>query len=112
MLLHGLDDDDVHLCVLGLAQQRVEPATQVLRAVDLGEEQHLVGRPGRADEGDPTVVRDEALTREVDLPYGEGTDHAEGIGLLADGSLLVVYDSPSPERLRDGAVLADVVRLG
>ena len=31
---------------------------------------------------------------------------------LADGSLLVVYDSPSPERLQDGAVLADVVRLG
>ncbi len=59
----------------------------------------------------PTVVRGDALTREVDLPYGEGTDHAEGIGLLDDDRLLVVYDSPSPERLRDGAVLADVVRL-
>ena len=59
----------------------------------------------------PTVVRGEALTRELDLPYGEGCDHAEGIGLLDDGSLLVVYDSPSPDRLHDEAVLADVVRL-
>ena len=59
----------------------------------------------------PTVVRGDALTREVDLPYGEGCDHAEGIGLLPDGGLLVVYDSPAPERLQDGAVLADVVRL-
>jgi len=59
----------------------------------------------------PTVVRGDALTFEVELPYGEGCDHAEGIGLLDDGRLLVVHDSPSPDRLRDGAVLADVVRL-
>ena len=59
----------------------------------------------------PAVVRGEALTLEVELPYGDGCDHAEGIGMLDDGRLLVVYDSPSPERLQDGAVLADVVRL-
>ena len=64
--------------------------------------------------GAPTVVRGEALTAEVDLPYGNGCDHAEGIGLLGppeDGRLLVVYDSPAPERLGDGGVLADVVQL-
>ncbi|MGY1744234.1 DUF3616 domain-containing protein [Blastococcus sp. SYSU D00695] len=62
----------------------------------------------------PQVVRGDALTREVDLPFGDGDDHAEGIGLLgADGTrLLVVYDSPSPARLDEhGGVTADVVRL-
>ncbi len=59
------------------------------------------------------VVRGEQLTREVELPYGDGDDHAEGIGLLgSDGALLVVYDSPAARRLDDGGgVLADVVRL-
>ncbi len=66
----------------------------------------------------PTVVRGEVLTRALDLPYGEGVDQAEGIDVLprdAEGSeqrLLVVYDSPAPERLGDdGSVLADVVEL-
>ncbi len=63
----------------------------------------------------PAVVRGDLLTRELSLPYGDGDDHAEGIGLLGpaeDGRLLVVYDSPAPERLtRDGGVLADVVAL-
>jgi hypothetical protein len=63
----------------------------------------------------PEVVRGDVLTRELDLPYGEGDDHAEGIGLVGPpegGRLIVVYDSPAPARLTaDGAVLADVVRL-
>lgn len=62
----------------------------------------------------PEVVRGESLTRVVDLPYGEGDDHAEGIGLLGapeDGRLIVVYDSPAPARLADDVVVADVVRL-
>jgi hypothetical protein len=63
----------------------------------------------------PQVVRDEMLTREFDLPYGAGDDHAEGVGLLGspgDEQLLVVYDSPSPARLgSDGCVTADVVPL-
>jgi hypothetical protein len=64
---------------------------------------------------EPTVVRGDLLTRELAIPYGDGDDHAEGIGLLggaADGRLLVVYDSPAPARLTDdGGVLADVVEL-
>jgi hypothetical protein len=63
----------------------------------------------------PQVVRGDALQRELDLPFGEGDDHAEGIALVgAPGRewLLVVYDSPAPARLtEDGAVLADLVRL-
>ncbi|SDD54909.1 Protein of unknown function [Geodermatophilus telluris] len=64
---------------------------------------------------EPTVVRGDRLTRELTLPYGDGDDHPEGIGLLgpaADGLLLVVHDSPAPGRLTaDGGVLADVVAL-
>jgi Protein of unknown function (DUF3616) len=63
----------------------------------------------------PQVVRDDQLTCEVALPFGDGDDHAEGIGLLGPGEdprLLVVYDSPAAARLtEDGCVTADVVRL-
>ena len=79
--------------------------------MDLDGPVHVPRWHGAMSVDAPAVVRGDALTRELDLPYGVGTDHAEGIGLLADGTLLVVYDSPSPERLHDGAVLADVVRL-
>jgi hypothetical protein len=63
----------------------------------------------------PQVVRGDLLTREVTLAYGEGDDHAEGLGLLGpaeDPRLLVVYDSPAPVRhTGDGCITADVVRL-
>ena len=79
--------------------------------MDLDGPVHVFRWHGAMSVEAPTVVRGDALTRELDLPYGEGTDHAEGIGLLDDSRLLVVYDSPSAQRLQDGAVLADVVRL-
>jgi hypothetical protein len=67
---------------------------------------------GAAGADAPGVVRDEELTIELELPFGAGDDHAEGIALLSGGELLVVYDSPAPARLtRPGAVLADVVAL-
>jgi hypothetical protein len=63
----------------------------------------------------PAIVRDEVLTREVELTYGEGDDHAEGMGLIGgpeDKTVLIVYDSPAATRhTEDGAVLADVLRL-
>ncbi len=60
----------------------------------------------------PTIVRDTLITRELDISYGEGDDHAEGISMLGDDRLLVVYDSPAQSRLTsDGAVIADVVLL-
>ena len=63
----------------------------------------------------PAVVRGAALTRELELTYGEGDDHAEGLGLIGrpeDKLAMIVYDSPARARLTDdGAVIADVVRL-
>ncbi|MEU4689271.1 DUF3616 domain-containing protein [Actinoplanes sp. NPDC023714] len=63
----------------------------------------------------PEIVRGASLRRELELTYGEGDDHAEGIGLLGpaeEGRLLVVYDSPAAERMTaGGAVVADVIRL-
>lgn len=60
----------------------------------------------------PRIVRAPALGRALDLPFGDGDDHAEGIGLLDGRRLLVVYDSPAATRLIEpGTVLADVVTL-
>jgi hypothetical protein len=67
---------------------------------------------GAATAGIPTIVRDDLITRELELSYGEGDDHAEGISMLGDDRVLVVYDSPGRARLTDdGAVIADVVLL-
>src|SRR5882757_5780065 len=64
------------------------------------------------------VARGDELTVELELTYGEGDDHAEGIALLPgpepDGQarLLVVYDSPAIHRRpQEDVVIADVVRL-
>lgn len=63
-------------------------------------------------DGASRIVRAPALSRELDLPFGDGDDHAEGIGLLDEKRLLVVYDSPAPARLvTPGTVLADVITL-
>jgi hypothetical protein len=60
----------------------------------------------------PAIVRDTLITRELDLSYGEGDDHAEGLSMLGPDRVLVVYDSPAPIRLTpDGAVIADVLLL-
>ncbi|MGR6964411.1 GNAT family N-acetyltransferase [Geodermatophilus sp. URMC 61] len=76
---------------------------------------HVFRWHGALQADTPQVVRGDRLTREVELPSGDGCDHAEGIGLLGPAGsqrLVVVYDSPSPARLTDdGSVLADVVRL-
>jgi Protein of unknown function (DUF3616) len=68
--------------------------------------------PGAAHLEAPEIVHRDELERILDLPYGEGDDHAEGIALLPDERLLVVYDSPRQERLEEkGSVIADIVRL-
>jgi hypothetical protein len=63
----------------------------------------------------PAVVRGSDLTRELEITYGEGDDHAEGMGLIGrpeDRMAMIVFDSPAAVRLTaDGAVIADVVRL-
>lgn len=51
----------------------------------------------------------------LDIPYGDGEDHAEGMTLFASEnqkSLLVVYDSPAKNRLKgDSGILADVFAI-
>ncbi|MEV6301793.1 DUF3616 domain-containing protein [Actinoplanes sp. NPDC051861] len=60
----------------------------------------------------PSIVRDKMITRELELTYGEGDDHAEGLSMIGDDRVLVVYDSPAAVRLTDdGAVIADVLLL-
>jgi hypothetical protein len=68
--------------------------------------------PGKGD----TVVFEEQIKKVLDVPYGAGEDHAEGMTFRqgADGtrSLLVVYDSPSPARIREAACfIADAFDL-
>ena len=60
----------------------------------------------------PQVVRGDLLTREIELPYGEGDDHAEGIGLLGDGpAASSSTTAPPPPGSPTTACLADVVAL-
>jgi hypothetical protein len=84
-------------------------------SMDLDGPVHVFRWRGGCSTSAPTVVRGDALAPVVDLPYGVGTDHAEGIGLIGSDDeprLIVVYDSPGPDRLgADGSVTADVVRI-
>ncbi|MEV4223919.1 MULTISPECIES: DUF3616 domain-containing protein [unclassified Nonomuraea] len=58
------------------------------------------------------LVPADELETVLELPYGVGCDHPEGLALLDDGRLMVVYDSPSPARITPaGGVLADVFTL-
>jgi hypothetical protein len=58
------------------------------------------------------VVPEGELETVIELPYGVKCDHPEGLALLDDGRLMVVYDSPSPARITPaGGVLADVFTI-
>ena len=50
--------------------------------MDLDGPVHVFRWHGALTADTPQVVRGDLLTREVDLPFGAGVDHAEGIGLL------------------------------
>ncbi|MGK6325450.1 DUF3616 domain-containing protein [Sphingomonas sp. DT-51] len=62
-----------------------------------------LGDPPRDD----TVVRRHRPERIIDLPFGRGDDHPEGLVLLNDpdgkGDLLVICDSPAANRLDPAA---------
>lgn len=64
---------------------------------------------------DPEVARGTDLSRLLELPYGDGDDHPEGIA-ISDRSgrgerLLVVYDSPADRRRTPEGIVADIVPL-
>jgi hypothetical protein len=54
---------------------------------------------------DKQVVAGSDLSVVVELPFGNGDDHAEGITVISPpgepAQLLIVYDSPSPDRLHE-----------
>lgn len=56
-----------------------------------------------ASSTDQAVIGRDRLARILDLPHGQGTDHAEGIAVLRHPTgadrLILVYDSPAPSRL-------------
>lgn len=63
-----------------------------------------------------SMVRGNRLRVEMEIDYGQGTDHAEGIAIVPDtgprSRILVVYDSPGNERKKGvDAVKADVFDL-
>ena len=72
--------------------------------------------PGGANPKGDAIVEAGQLQTVLDLPYGEGNDHAEGISLFNGGdiknSLIVVYDA-APKKRQPGqdCMLADVFPL-
>jgi hypothetical protein len=67
--------------------------------------------------GADSLTPKKELTTLVTVPFGDGTDHAEGLSVAADAplSVLVCYDSPGPSRIvgADGTgVRADVFEIG
>ena len=79
--------------------------------------------PFSAGDGGDTLTRsagrgeDGPLKRELQLPFGDGKDHAESFALLgptgaAPREVLVLHDSPCETRLRgDTEIVADIFRL-
>ncbi|NNG25594.1 DUF3616 domain-containing protein [Telluria aromaticivorans] len=72
---------------------------------------------GGAAPASECVVPADALERVLDLPFGQGVDHPEGMALFScDGgsteALLVVHDAASPSRqIGESTLVADVFAL-
>jgi hypothetical protein len=62
---------------------------------------------------DPHEVRLHRPERLLELPFGHGFDHPEGLALWDDGRILVVNDSPAEARLTGGGqtLTADLFEL-
>ena len=73
--------------------------------------------PKGANPKGEALVPAKDLEHVLDVPYGQGVDHAEGMSLFSTdegnaGSVLIVYDSASEYRqLGENGVLADVFQL-
>ena len=72
---------------------------------------------GAIAQKDECVITADKLQKLMDVPYGQGSDHAEGMTLFSkDGktahSLLIVYDSASESRqLEDHTMVADILHM-
>lgn len=62
---------------------------------------------------DLSKVRLHRPERIVELPFGRGCDHPEGLALWSDDEILVICDSPSPQRIdkQSGAITAELFKL-
>ncbi|MBC8030518.1 MAG: DUF3616 domain-containing protein [Pyrinomonadaceae bacterium] len=76
--------------------------------------------PGGANPKEESLVFRESLQKVIDVPFGNGRDHAEGMTLLPPNkqgrrSVLILYDAPSEERKKskkgEAALRADVFEL-
>lgn len=73
--------------------------------------------PGGARPDGGCIVAHEELERVLELPFGQGVDHPEGMtlfpaGAAAGDALLVVHDSASPSRqIGESILVADVFPL-
>jgi Protein of unknown function (DUF3616) len=110
----------LHLGGLGIRDLCVQGADLLILAgptMDLDGPVTVFRWPGGTDPKGEDVVPTSGLERVLDVPYGQGVDHAEGMTLFSpDGgtarSLLVVYDSASESRqVGENTVAADVFPL-
>jgi hypothetical protein len=107
LALEGLGIRDLKRCgddLLILAG----PTTALSGPVALYRWRNWVNEPPQ----DAEQVRLHRPERILDLPFGRGFDHPEGLALWGDDQILVICDSPSEERVDgSGAVLADLFDL-
>jgi len=110
----------LHLGGLGIRDLCAQGSDLLILAgptMDLDGPVTLFRWPGGTKPKGEKVVPASELERVLDVPYGQGVDHAEGMTLFSrDGgkarSLLVVYDSASESRqLGERTVAADVFLL-
>ena len=121
--LEPFDDGDVirrhfiDLDGLGVRSLMIDGGDFVILAgptMDLDGPVRLYRWRGGLSAPDDSVVPREHVERALDLPFGEGDDHAEGatvLRLTPDGppALMVAYDTPARSRLvGEGGVLADL----
>jgi hypothetical protein len=85
--------------------------------MDLDGPVRVFAWPACVAAGQQMIVTADQLEPLLDVPFGRGVDHAEGIAVLEGwngrAELLVVYDSPAPQRLHDDGtgIDADVFQL-
>jgi hypothetical protein len=71
---------------------------------------------GGAKPDEQSMVFREELQKVIDVPFGDGTDHAEGLALYTpegggDKQMLVVYDAPADARKKGSSLRTDVFAL-
>jgi hypothetical protein len=103
---------------LGIRELCVQGSDLLILAgptMELDEPVHIFRWKDGVNQSEEGLVFNKDLEKVLDVPYGKGKDHAEGMALVPDSDpprILVVYDSPSDKRKEGGAgVRADVFDL-